>query len=240
MPAIRFSQTCFAPIVAISLSGAAVMQELFDALKEFTGSPAAQTSYSLAKDFQTFAAAVLALFAARLLYRGVIKRIALDSQIVQTERRDALLERQMRRYGAALRLQTQMRRLEVDAFRIAKDLAVPLSVEDGKADQVEWKNGLRLGEYDELEEAWRKIDLYPLSALFLIDSVRTSLARTKECEARCLAERNETGSVRLVEAKIYRDACVDVERKAKLIIGSLEGPIVELRQKQILERKRDQ
>ena len=216
------------------------MQELIDALKEVTGSPTAQTLYSVAKDFQTFAAAVLALFAARLLYRGVIKRIAFDSQIVQTERRDALLERQMRRYGAALRLQTQMRRLEVDAFLIAKKLAVPLSVEDGKADRVEWTGEFGLSDYDELEKAWRKIDLYPLSAIFVIDGVRTSLARTRECEARCIAERNETGSVRLVDAKLYRDACVDIERKAKLIVGSLEGPIIELRQKQSLERKPDQ
>ena len=225
------------PIVATSKIGAVAMQELVEALKELTSSPIAKTLYSAAKDFQIFAAAVLALFAARLLYRGVIKRIALDSEIVQTERRDAVLQRQIRRYGAALRLQTQMRRLEIDVSRIATELAVPLSVQDGKVDRVEWADGLGLSSYDELEKAWRKIELYPLSALFLIDGVRTSLARIKECEARCLAERNETGSVRLVEAKIYRDACADVERKAKLIVGSLEGPISELRRKQSLEHK---
>lgn len=216
------------------------MQELIDALKEFTGSPAAQTLYGVAKDFQIFAAAVLALFAARLLYRRAMKRIAFDSQIVQSEHRDALLKRQKRRYGAVLRLQAQMRRLEVDAFLILKQLAAPLSVEDGKADQVEWADGLGLGDYDELEKAWRKIELYPSSAIFLIDAVRTSLARAKECAARCLAERNETGSVRLVDAKIYREACADIERKARLVVGSLEGTISELRKKQSLERNGDQ
>jgi hypothetical protein len=204
------------------------MQDLFDALKEFMGSPTARTLYSVAKDFQTIAAAVLALFAARLLYRGVIKRIAFDSETVQTERGGALLERQMRRYGAVLRLQSQMRRLEVDASLILKKLAVLLSVAEGKADRIEWTDGLGFGGYDELEKAWRKIELFPLSAIFLIDTVRASLARTKESEARCLAERNETSSVRLVDAKIYRDGCADVERKAKLLVGSLEGPISEL------------
>lgn len=208
------------------------MQDLIDALKEFIGSPTAQTLYGTAKDFQAIAAAVLALFAASLLYRGVVKRIAFDSQIVQTERHDAYLKRQMRKYGAALRLQTQMRRLEIDASRIAKELGPLLSVGDGKVDRVEWADGFGLSDYDELERAWRKIDRYPLSAIFLIDGVRTSLARAQECEARCLAEHNETGNVRLVEAKIYRDACVDVERKARLIVGSLEGPVIELRQKQ--------
>jgi len=206
-------------------------QDLPDALKAFFGSPIAQIAYQVAKDFQILAAAILAIFAARLAYRGVLKRIEFDGQVAQTERCEALLDRQTRKYAAYLRLQSQMRRLEVDAFLRLEKLAGLLKVAEGKVNQIEWAGSLALGDYDELEQAWRKIELFPIALVFNIDAVRSSLARTKEKEASCLAEWSETGNIQLVNAKIYRDGCQDVERQAKLLVGSLEGPIRELAKK---------
>jgi hypothetical protein len=239
-----FRRASVALTFAVSLGPAAMSdpvtaQTLFDAFQASITSPGAQTLYGVAKDFQTIAAALLVLFAARLAYRGVLKRIEFEGKIAQTERREALLERQNRRCGALLRLQSQMRRLEVDASLILQRLAVPLAEAEGKVDQIAWTDGLAFGDYDELERAWRTLGLFPPAAIFNIDAVRTSLARTKEKEARCLADRNETGSIRLVNAKLFRDGCVDVERQAKFLVGNLEGPIRELAKKQRLEERKD-
>lgn len=195
-------------------------QNLFDALKAFVALPTTFTWYSFAKDFQTLAAGVFALIAARAAYHGVMKGIAFDRETAENERKVALLARQRLQYGAFLRLQSEMRRLQTDASLILQKLKVPLSIAEGKADQIEieWMDGLAFGDYDELEKAWKKIDLFPRSAIFLIDEVRSSLARA-EHEGRYLTDQN--ANILLVSAKIYRDRCTDVERQAELLAKRL-------------------
>jgi hypothetical protein len=218
----------------------AAAQNLFDAFKAFVGSPTTHSLYSVAKDFQTLATGFLALLAAWVAYRGVMKRIEFDRKASEAERKVAILDRQRLKYGAFLRLQSQMRGLSIAASLKLQQLERSLKIAEGKTDEVEWVDDLVFGNYDELEKAWKKIDLFPLGAIFFIEALRSALARTKETEAHCLADRNQQGNIKLVDAKIYRDRCADVERRATHLIDSLEGPIREFAKIERPESKAEQ
>src|SRR6476661_1995718 len=85
----------------------------------------------------------------------------------------------------------------------------------------EWKDKYLFDDFDEVEKAWKKIDLFSMGAIYLIDSLRSTLARTREDTARCLEHRNEDGNISFVDAVLYRHHCEDIELKATELIKSL-------------------
>jgi hypothetical protein len=232
-------------------------QTLFDALTAFMVPTASHRSlYTVAKDFQSIgtgvfavAAATIAYFgamhAASKAYGGVIKRIEFDKDVFQEERKASRRAGQSRKYGMLLRVRYEVKNIRKDADIVLLKLEPIIETKerqvakleeaqssrlltDAKLDYVEWRDDFSLGEYDELEKAWRKIDLFTLSNIFVIDNLRGALEDAKEKEQWCLKDRNEDGNVPLVHARLYRDSCRDVRRQAEALGKGLQKPITEL------------
>lgn len=217
----------------------AAAQTLSETFKAFMSLPPTTTFYTVAKDFQTIAAGAFAVYAASRAYKGVMKRIAFDREVAEermafdrtvfeSDRKATQRDQQSQKYGAFLRLQSQMRSLASDASVILQNLQTPMRIAEGKSDYIEWPNDLGFGEYDELKKAWRKIDLFPLGAIFFVDIIRRGLQSAKQNEGRCVAERDEKGQVPFVYADIYRNDCILIESRSKHLIEALEGPIRDL------------
>jgi hypothetical protein len=186
-------------------------------------------------------------------YRGVMDKIVADRDIAETklafdreiaagERKAALRNQQSRKYSMFLRLRYEVRHLKKDTSLILLKLEPTIRAKQGqlerleptrlmtdpKAEYVKWEDGLSFGEYNELEKAWRKIDLFSLSNIFLVDNLRGGLDDAKEKETWCLRGKDEDGNVPLVNMKLYRDSCLTVQRQAQQLLDGLKKPTKEL------------
>lgn len=177
------------------------------------------------------------------------QRITFDKQVAANERKAARLELQSQKYGMFLRLRHEVGRMSQDTDLILMKLEETIRVKtsqlerlgpedllrDAKADYVQWGDGLSSGEYglsldeySELEKAWRKIHLFSLSNVFLLDNLRMGVDIARKRENWCLSNLDEDGRVSLVSMKLYRDACLTVHRRAKMLSDGLKAPIKEL------------
>lgn len=177
------------------------------------------------------------------------ERIAFDKQIAANERKAARRDLESQKYGMFLRLRHEVRRMSQDVDLILMKLEETIRTKkiqlerlgpeellrDAKADYVQWGDGLSsgeyglsLGDYNELEEAWRNIHLFSLSNIFLLDNLRMGVDDARKKETWCLSDLDEDGRVSLISMKLYRDACRDVQRGAKLLVDGLKMPIKEL------------
>jgi hypothetical protein len=212
-------------------------QNLYDALKSFVGSgPTTRPWYVMAKDFLPIVVGVLAVIVAwagsYLAYTGVIKRIDFDRETRTQERNSAA---RARKFGAFFRLRSEMQRLRQVASQKQKKIESTLDTARGKADEMgrmpdlksEWQAAFSFDEFDEfkeLEKAWKKIDAFPMAEIRLIDSLRSSLILARRDMARCLAEPHMDGNVAMTCARICREHCEDIGRRAGLLADSLNQP----------------
>jgi hypothetical protein len=215
-------------------------QNLYDALRSFVGSGPTRSWYAVAKDFQPIVAGVLAVIVAGggsyLAYKGVMKRIDYDRDTRTQERNSAARDR---KYGAYIRLRSEMRALKQVASKRKTKIESILKTARGEADETgrmrdletEWEAAFSFKEFDEfkeLEKAWKKIDAFPMGETRLIDSLRSRLIRTRRQMAQCLAEQNRVGNVAMTHASICRDDCENIENAADLLARSLNLPINQL------------
>lgn len=177
------------------------------------------------------------------------ERIAFDKQVAANERKAARRDLQSQKYGMFLRLRHEVGRMSQDAELILRKLEETIRTKtiqleslgpeellrDAKADYVQWGDGLSsgeyglsLGEYNELEEAWRKIHFFSLTNIFLLDNLRMGVDDARKKETWCLSKLDEDGRVALTRMKLYRDSCRTVQRRAKLLSDGLKTPIKEL------------
>ncbi|MBH5373439.1 hypothetical protein [Bradyrhizobium glycinis] len=177
------------------------------------------------------------------------ERIAFDKQIAANERKAARRELQSQKYGMFLRLRHEVERMSQDADLILRKLEETIRTKknqlerlgpedllrDAKADYVQWGDGLSsgeyglsLGEYNELEEAWRKIHFFSRSNIYLLDNLRMGVDDARKKETWCLSNLDEDGRVSLTRMQVYRDSCRTVQRGAKLLSDGLKLAIKKL------------
>lgn len=126
--------------------------------------------YDILKDFQPLVAAFIALIAAGTAYRGAMARVNFDRELSE---RQGVKDR----LGLYLRVRSQLQRLQAAAFNATfleetiqqASNAVPKSITwDASRFSME-------GPFDEVEEAWKKIELFPSVAFADVTDVRNLL-----------------------------------------------------------------
>lgn len=132
-------------------------------------------SYDIARDFQTTFAAFVAAAAALIAYRGAMAKVSLDRDIHNRMQAGT-------RLGLYLRLQSQLERLIKEAQSNADDLdRLRKETPDGPILRIVWEpDATAFQGYDELEEAWSRLELLPRDAFRHLDAVRFSLAELKD------------------------------------------------------------
>jgi len=147
--------------------------EVFKAYHAGTAS-APHSLYDVLKDFQPFVAALIALVAAGTAYRGVMAKVNFDREISD---RQSVKDR----LGIYLRVKSQLQRLEAEAFNATLYLeeAIQLAAK-ASLRSIDWDSSrfAMEGPFDELEKAWKKIELFPSSAFGDLTHVRNLLVAT--------------------------------------------------------------
>jgi hypothetical protein len=117
-------------------------------------------SYEILKDFQPLIAALVALTAATLAYRGAMAKVGLDREANERDR-------YARRVGLYLRLRSQLKRLQSEAKRI-------LRLSDVKG-ASEFPTS-----FSEVENAWLNLELLPDATFDLMEELRLCISRFKD------------------------------------------------------------
>jgi hypothetical protein len=208
-------------------------QNLCDALKAFAASaPSGHSAYDIAKDFQPFTAAMIAVFtaaagavvayrAANLTYHGAVAKIDYDREAAQRERERLKL-------NAYVRLKSQLSRLVEDTS--AKREQMPANILSAKASgdifdtaTVTWEKDLDIDDgFEELEKAWQNVDLFPETAIKPIDRLRSERAYVRRLVDRRISKTIEDGQISDIFAKLYVSHCETILHEAKDLITTLD------------------
>jgi hypothetical protein len=120
------------------------------------------------KDWQPLMAALIALGGGTLAYRGAMAKVHAD----QEKEREEL---KRKRLGLLMRLLFAIARLEKDAQR--HRLLMNPSRYEGDINRAIQVRDLRFEGFEELEEAWKNLDLLPRTTIFNIDGIRAVMAQ---------------------------------------------------------------
>ena len=135
---------------------------------------ASHSLYDIRKDFQPFVAALIAIIAAAIAYRAAMAKVNFDREISD---RQGVKDR----LGIYLRVKSQPQRLEAEAFNATLYLEETIQLA-AKASlrSVDWDSSkLSMeGPFDEVEKAWKKIELFPSSAFGDVTQARNLLVAT--------------------------------------------------------------
>src|SRR3569833_1234270 len=112
-------------------------------------------TYEVIKDFQPLGAALIALGAATLAYRGAIKKITFDRHEADQARRTTKLI-------IALRLEQATRRLVDRVLKVASHIQDMVNIVEEFAQRAELRQDeIAIDDDAEFEEAWARLDLLP-------------------------------------------------------------------------------
>jgi hypothetical protein len=141
---------------------------------------AAEPGFKLQK-WQIFMAAMVALGAAVVAYKGAIGAATLTYQgniaKVDLDRTIAERERRSKKLGLFLRLYLTLGTLQFEIERSLKSIdSFAQALEEGPLR----KSDLSLSDVAELNEAWEKLDLFPLEAIEDINRIRNLLPKIKK------------------------------------------------------------
>ena len=164
------------------MTDAAAVQALADALANVL-KPASEKGhdfYDIAKDFQPAVAALIALAAAAIAYIAAMKKVSFDREVDRRKEADI-------RLGIYLRLMLQIRRMIEDADgniawieHALRNKPRPPDVSE--FDDFDWSDQLSFSlifDYDEVENAWRSLNLMPFEAIEDIDRIRQTIIASK-------------------------------------------------------------
>jgi hypothetical protein len=140
-------------------------------------------SYELLKDFQPMTAALVALAAGGLAYRGAMAKVAFDRESAERDRNG-------RKLGIYLRLKSQIDLLANEADHIEVFLSERIEAEP---DAIQWDEGAMPleGNRDEIENAWRNIDLMPREAVSSIDRLRYLILAVEQLNKHAAANKTD-------------------------------------------------
>ncbi len=120
------------------------------------------------KEWQTFIAAMVALGAASLAYRGAMAKVTLEREVIARDARRRLL-------SLALRLELTLLQLKAEAAQIVAPFDGPLLQKHSAV-----PDQLHTGFPPELNEAWEHLDLFPQELVLLIASLRRDVHRLRD------------------------------------------------------------
>jgi hypothetical protein len=118
--------------------------------------------YDVLKDFQPIIAALVALLAASLAYRGAMAKVKFDERLQEGKR-----------LGLYLRLRSQLAAL---SFTISSVMENHDEIPKGRP--MERRRGavdIDVHRFDEVEDAWKQIDQFPSECVIPLDQVRWRL-----------------------------------------------------------------
>jgi hypothetical protein len=119
------------------------------------------------KEWQPLMAAIIALAAGALAYRGAMAKVDYDRE------RD-LRDIERKKAGLYLRLRHAIWDLGVESGRACTQLGV------GRASRKMSASQIKITSRDEFEEAWKNLELFPVKLSFWLDMVRTELPRAQK------------------------------------------------------------
>jgi tetratricopeptide (TPR) repeat protein len=201
-------------------SAALMLTAILPVAVTFTGR--IPTSYEVLRDFQTTIAAFVAVGAATLAYRAAMAKVALDREI--HNRQQTYL-----RLGLYRRLTSQLDRLLSEIDNALGFLNVELATAAKQNSKtVKWENWLLIieGKYEEIEEAWQKIELLLSEAFEHLDTIRSSLARVQEI----YKDHDEDETVNRWTCKRYFDGCWEIHTHAQLFAGELAAALARMKE----------
>jgi hypothetical protein len=185
------------------------------AIVSITGAP--KIPYDILRDFQPTMAALVALGAATFAYFAAMAKVTLDREI-------AARQRAKERIGLYLRLISQLRRLQQDAYYIGDYLGERvMRAKKDNTSRVEWIPEILAlsGDFEEVEKAWQNIELLPAVVFNDLDYLRQVLATIK-----AVGKHNEhISEVEYVEARAYVLKCNRLVERCSPIIDAIEGAL---------------
>jgi hypothetical protein len=194
--------------------------------------------------------ATVAYIAAKLAYKS-------NTEKLEAEQQAAVVRQNGRKLGFYLRLRSQLKRFEVDISSKADRLKIALDMMKQKEPEplskiknidtptrqeisafidavnrreIKWEPTFDVvAELDELEIAWKVIDLFPKPAIRLIDNLRLELNHLKEFSDREIAVLKKTdGNVGDTTAESYYSFVDSAVNTAKELIEVLDRVIIAL------------
>jgi hypothetical protein len=239
----------------------ATYQSLYDALMSaLSGPPPTSGWYDALRDFQPITAAVVAVCGgigtAVIAYLAAMISSA-DKEKDRTAAKEvALVERNRRKLGSYLRLKSQLDRFQQDTSYNAKSLKASLDVLDqteplpkvktnDPTDQdnldfldtvsprkIDWKpEFFPPQQLDELEKAWKNIDLFPAPALRLLDLFRDQLHFMQDYADRFITRQIEYGKISDIIAQSHYGNANNAVDTARQLIQILEDAIPPLQER---------
>jgi hypothetical protein len=219
--------------------------------------PATRSSYDILKDFQAVFAAVVAVcggvITARIAFRGATLNLSGILAGIEANQKAAALDRQRRKLGYYLRLKSQLQRFADDASRKAEGIKFnidflkktepmpDINMRDPSLDEalayndaasrrrISWNPERDVVEQiDELERAWKNIDLFPGRAVLRIDLLRFQLSSMQSIVDGPIARTFEDGKISDILAETYQESAVGAVHLANELIELLEEAILPL------------
>jgi hypothetical protein len=150
------------------------MQTIADVLTKLANASPHHAIYDILKDFQPLIAALVALFAASLAYKGANAKVNFDRELAKRQHTKE-------RLGVYIRLISQLKKIAFDAGIVTLLTSAILEVNGGQ-DITDWgktKFDFETRDYVEVENAWRQIELLPLEAVEVLNRVRIGIENVR-------------------------------------------------------------
>lgn len=180
----------------------------------------AHTFYDLAKDFQPTLAAVIALAAATIAYRGVLARISYEKAIAETARNSARLS-----------LCTRLKLRTIPMAMQAKFLSEWLDREKTKISISDLAEQMQIWPPTpaEFEEAWQHLDALPVAAIDALNALRDEQSRMAYVLASSPEEKENWFKLHL---RALSSVARQVAIQADTLVSALETEIAAARKTQ--------
>ncbi|MGX0963179.1 hypothetical protein AB7M63_003628 [Bradyrhizobium japonicum] len=173
--------------------------------------------YDLAKDFQPTFAAIIALAAATIAYRGVLARISYDKAVAEAARHTA-------RLSLCTRLKLRARPMGVQA----RSLSEWLDNEQARLSIAEVEEQMQVWPHPpgEFEEAWQHLDALPVDAIDALDALRDQQSRMAYVLASPAGEKEDW---RRLHVRTISSVAKQVALHADALVTALEVEIAAMR-----------
>jgi hypothetical protein len=187
-----------------------------------TTATAAHTIYDVLKDFQPAMAALIALGAATLAYRGAMANVALGKETSERQRVND-------RRGLYLRLRSQLSRLAFASRTVQGHSSAVLekNIADFNDDiLLDWTaSPFKLeGKFGEIEKAWDALQFMPSSSIPLLDKIRAALESINET----IEASDKSGKIRKLDLILYTHTNKVLEETAVELVGVMSKAILGL------------
>ncbi|MEH2497891.1 hypothetical protein V1294_004370 [Bradyrhizobium sp. AZCC 1678] len=173
------------------------------------------------KDWQPLMAAFIALIGGTLAYRGAMAKVNADSDRDQRE-----LDR--KKIGLYLRLLYPIEKMRVQSGDVRKVLT-GYTVSARRFPP----SAIRIGMLEEVEEAWKSLELFPVEVAVALDIIRTELPKAKRLldtyPESDIIEIPSTGMRYSDALRPYADTCEKLEVATAKLIATLGQEVVRIR-----------